>query len=304
MKKITFTAMVLAVAALFAACTKDGVYNPKEKISRIYESDSYTYYSSDYSNSYTTPKHLTELWHWDDNLLNSIDYYNEDGSLSYTYDFSYDGKRLSRADIYASSSYTEFTYDGRKLKKFESYYRGTLEETGTVTYDGNKVSKIEFMSFDKKGAKDNKYIKSQADLLNLIVPNFDKNEYMKNIATKGTETWTVKFTWDGKNVSKTETIEGSARRIIDYEYDNNKNPYNGFILADDIVLWGSANNITKRNVVTQYSDGTESRVYNYNYNYDGKWPTMQSYNYAYNGDGYSYSGTYITYFEYDDYSTP
>ena len=94
------TALFAAAAALllFGACQKDGKYNPKQKIAKVYEESNYSYY---YYNEYTgewntatdnTPKHLTEEWTWDGKKLSKIthidydydedEYYEEDEPLS------------------------------------------------------------------------------------------------------------------------------------------------------------------------------------------------------------------------------
>ena len=148
MKKITLTAMVLAVACMFAACTKEGVYNPKEKISKIFESSVSTYTMGSTTTTDETPKHPTESWTWDGKLLSSITYYEGDGTVDETVTFTYDGKQLSKMQTVGSNSYTQFIYDGSKLEKFETYYSNRLESAGTVTYDGKKVVQIDVVDYD------------------------------------------------------------------------------------------------------------------------------------------------------------
>ena len=61
---------------VFASCTKDGVYKPKKKISKIYQT------------VLTDPvpeKVLIESWTWDGKLLSKIDY-GDDNVVSFTYD--------------------------------------------------------------------------------------------------------------------------------------------------------------------------------------------------------------------------
>ncbi|MBP5728020.1 MAG: hypothetical protein J6Y48_13195, partial [Clostridia bacterium] len=129
-------AILLPVAASFTSCKKDGVYNPKQKISRIYRQGS----------GQNTEKQLVELWNWDGKKLSSITYYDRSGEMEGTEKFSYDGKRLSRIDYisdFGDGSYLLFTYDGRKLDKVEVYALGNLVGTLKYTYDGNKISKMD-----------------------------------------------------------------------------------------------------------------------------------------------------------------
>ncbi len=60
-KFVLLWAMLLPVAVSLTSCHKDGVYNPKEKISRIY----YAYSSPD--PFFNSDKELKEIWDWDGN---------------------------------------------------------------------------------------------------------------------------------------------------------------------------------------------------------------------------------------------
>lgn len=287
MKKILLTAMVLAVVAMFASCTKEGVYNPSKKISRVYESSG-------------SSKVLTELWHWDGKKLTSIDYYSSTGSISRTYNFTYDGKQLTRVDCYAYNFYLEFTYDGSKLKKFNTYYGGALDMSGDVTYDGSKVSQIA-VTYNDKGiaTKDPELMQMDARMLELVIPCFDKESYAKQLATKGVETSTYNFTWDGSNISQTVLTNGSHRATRKYTYDKKNNPYHGSLWAfydEGINMWGSKNNTLTQVYTEQDNSGTDTRSYTYSYTYDGNWPTIQNISYSIDGSTYSYA----TYWEYDD----
>ena len=54
-KFVLLWAMLLPVAVSLTSCHKDGVCNPKEKISRIYYQGS----------GQSAEKQLSELWNWD-----------------------------------------------------------------------------------------------------------------------------------------------------------------------------------------------------------------------------------------------
>ena len=77
---------------LMVSCNKEGQFNPKNKIDRIYYSSSYK--SEIYDNGYwetvsanNTRKHVSEIWHWDGNTLKSISHYSPDGEMDYTEKF-------------------------------------------------------------------------------------------------------------------------------------------------------------------------------------------------------------------------
>lgn len=74
---------------LMVSCNKEGEFNPKNKIDRIYYSSSHKseiyengYWETEYTNN--TPKHVCEIWNWDGNVLKSISHYYSDGELLYT----------------------------------------------------------------------------------------------------------------------------------------------------------------------------------------------------------------------------
>ena len=100
----------LALMFVFASCEKEGVFNPKKKISEIYKSSSYSYDGE----TYNTPKYLSERWNWDGKILKSVDYYDNDGSLDYSETYTYDKNRLPKVS-WGSTSYYELVYDKNKL---------------------------------------------------------------------------------------------------------------------------------------------------------------------------------------------
>lgn len=304
MKKITLTAMVLAVACMFAACTKEGVYNPKEKISKIFESSVSTYTMGSTTTTDETPKHPTESWTWDGKLLSSITYYEGDGTVDETVTFTYDGKQLSKMQTVGSNSYTQFIYDGSKLEKFETYYSNRLESAGTVTYDGKKVVQIDVVDYDNN--KSNKTDRLMQTVLQFVMPVYTENtaKVAKTVATKGSNTSTIKFEWDGKNISKAILEYDNDKISVAYTYDEKNNPYQGFLyfIEDEAIgaTWGSKNNVLSETVTMSMDGETDTYKYTFSYEYDGKWPTTKTYSNSDSYMGITYSSKTTTYFEYDD----
>lgn len=304
MKKITLTAMVLAVACMFAACTKEGVYNPKEKISKVYQSESTTYSGGGYSETESTPKHMTQSWAWDGKLVSNITDYNEDGSIDEFTTFTYDGKQLT--EIKQGANVSKLTYDGSKLQKIESYNGNELQTTITVTHDGKKIVKLEFESYDND-KKDAKAIAFMQTIMKVVVPVYTEktSEMLKTVATKGSEKYTMDIVWDGKNVSKVTMTTNEGTAVINYTYDKMNNPYQGFVFAlADPAEYGSKNNVVSETSTISYDGETISSTVKYTYEYDGKWPTKQTSTttstYEFFGTTYSASSTTVTYFEYAD----
>ena len=289
-KFVLLSVILLPLVASFTSCKKDGVYNPKEKISRIY----YAYSSPD--TFFNSDKELKEIWDWDGKKLSTITYYNKKG-VDGTEKFSYDGKRLSRIDYFTEDgrniAYVLYSYDGRKLDKVEYYSYGELEEIHKYSYDGKELSKIEVTYYSHYATltsfKAKQWQSVRSRLFRYAVPeavcaSMDKMEETRMTTEThfrqkdGTSTWTFTLTWDGKNVSKVEYLS----RIypydevvsVQYSYDKNRNPFCGCntmsgLDEEDLNVMTSQNNV----VCETWNDG--DRV-DYTYQYDGKFPIVKS----------------------------
>lgn len=313
MKKIT----ILSAAALmlFAACQKDGKYNPKEKIAKV--SEEYVYsYNDEWNNYYdSVPKHVTEEWTWDGKELSQIAYididYDENGNIvpdgQDIIKFTYDGGQLS--EVTGEDGRMVFTYDGKKLQKAELYENSsTAFMTYTFTHDGKKISSITMesdMGFDKKGSFSSRL---ESLLLGNFIPESKSTEkVIKDLhakAAKG-ETITMNLTWDGDNVSKISAVTPFGNASINFTYDNKNNPYKGFALmfggygeSETGVEFCNKNNITK--IVASYVEGdyAETEEENYSYTYDGEWPLSRTEEYHNEAEGLSYHNKRTVYFEY------
>lgn len=307
MKKFTICALALLTVVAFTACTKDGVYRPSKKISRVYSSSKYKseyyvdgYWQTEYSDE--SPKSLRELWHWDGNKLTSIDYYY-DGSKDYTLNLTYDGGKLSRMDNYGAGRYVNFIYKGNELTKIEAYYEGSLTSMASVTHKGGKITQIDWTSLrnDKKSDFGNEMMFSA---LRVVMPGVNhesaRASAMAAKGGKGDNTFTFKYTWSGGNVSEMVIVESNERVTISMTYDSKNNPFNGFLyyIEDEgTARWGSKNNVVREQSI---DDDGDVDVTNYTYNYDGNWPVMKMYTYKREGDTWRYTSTYTEYYEYDD----
>lgn len=288
--KLFTIAMVLIF--VMASCQKEGVFNPKKKIDRVY----YSFRSNAYGESTTTGKYVKEVWDWDNNILKGIAFYDEDGDLQYTETYSYDkNKRLSEISWGSNSKYT-MIYDGKHLSRIDYYSGSTLEEQIDITHDGNRISEMKITDFDSKAAA----APMSPTIFRFFLPNFDEQSAAKVLArintakaTKSTETYTIKFEWDGKNIKKLTEEMGPYKSTINYTYDDMANPFKGLFDIDEFTFLEacSANNVVKETAI--FEDEIEES--SYSYVYDGKYPTSKTYSYD-NGEEYSYSYTY--YYEY------
>lgn len=227
MKKSIIFCLCMAVVVMFTACNKDqdGVFNPAKKIKKIYSVND-------------GAQQVEEIWHWDSNLLTSIDLY-ELGTIYNTNTFHYDGNRLTT--IRDGYSYATFNYDGKKIDHINVYYNGHDDPivVYTFAYKGQKLSQIKMeMDYSNIFGK----IKSVVNPLKYVLPeSCDAVQGMiaQNVSeTKAaSETITMNFTWSGNNATTVEAIEEynydgqlvTVSSLTQCTFDNKVNPTKGFI---------------------------------------------------------------------------
>lgn len=290
MKKFKFFPIVLGmlIVAFMASCTKDGVYNPKKKINMVYKAS-----SEDYNGShYETQRYLAEKWNWDNKTLSSIQFFN-DGD--YTENFTYDGNRLTRIDIYESSESMTIEYDGNYLKNANIIYRGKPEGTVSFVYNNKKLSELRITYYDAKSKHESRILASVLPFtseVNETIVEFAE----KAVATKGVSYVSYKCTWNGDNITQVmATWDDGDVLNLSITYDDKINPLKGFYgygLEGDVMGIYSKNNPTQ---VMRTWVGEDPYIYTYNYQYDGdNYPTMVMI--SIHEEDYSYS--YSTYYEY------
>lgn len=306
MKKMNYLSVLLIALMImtFTSCDKDGVYNPKKKINRIFTS------------SAGDSKQLEETWTWDKNLLTKIDF-----GENYVYRFEYDGKRLAKILSSDGNTTINFFYDGSKYDKVEENYKYSVEEdlysysisaltTYKFTYDGSKISKITVnhtstytydLPFDFKGEVVKHAPKSKLSPLRFFLSEESckkvaeirsAKEENKNSETY-TSTYTITLTWDGNNVSKEVYEEVTDGELYTYSYtftyDKEKNPYYGlFVGESESFISFSKNNVAK--IAATNSDGVYAEK-NFTYRYEDGFPIER----MEIEDG----STYTTYYEYE-----
>jgi hypothetical protein len=285
-KYLLFATITLILSMIcLTSCKKDGVYNPKKKISKIF----YQYSGG--------TKQLNETWTWDKNKLSKIDY----GS-GYYERFEYDKNQISKI-IDSDGDYQKFTYDGSKINKIEFYYGNTLYEAYKFEHNGNKISKITIEEYDYDDYEyASKSIKnSKRNILRFILPEQFCEKIEKSLSQKKnrkameTYTTTLKLTWKGNNVEEIVYEDMYDNELYaetsKYTYDKKKNPFDG--LLSEIEDSFSKNNVTKMTTTDTDNNYWE---YEYSYSYDGNFPKEVTQIYR----SGSYTNTSMTYYEYED----
>ena len=276
MRKILYTALsLLLVSAVFTNCTKEGVFNPKNKISKVYAANNGT-------------KFLLQEWTWDENLLTKMWDYPNDTTL-----YSYEKKQLSKVEMngLTRSVYAEFAYNGKLYDKIDVYERVSKAKIAnlTFTYDKKKVSKIvETIYATTKSAGS-----MQNNFLCAVIPTMilEETQKMVNVLPmqKANEDMVIthEMTYEKDNLKewKISYTNGKSKveKVFSYSsYDEKKCPYyaSNPLIIDNGTSGDPQTPFFKNNPLkitcTQSVNGTagEPTIYEYKYQYNkDKFPT-------------------------------
>ena len=264
MKKINFSIVtILAVALMFvfASCTKDGVYKPKKKISKIYET---------VQTDPNPEKILKEIWTWDGKLLSKISY--DDGDIV---TFTYEKKQLTT--INNGDTRIEINYDskGKFIDNAKMYYKDVMYTTYTFQHDKNLISSYT-VEYNGPGLADNaRSARIIENMFRFVAPEVAQNEVANFVKTaenntKADNSYTVYFVYDGKNVSEQTVKSGNSQVVYTYTYTDYKNLFYG-LLTDMGIDMLSKN---APSTILRTEAGKPDYNYTYTYQADGKIPTQ------------------------------
>ncbi|MBR6333915.1 MAG: hypothetical protein IKR77_05945 [Bacteroidales bacterium] len=286
LKKSLIYLSCFALLACFASCnkTEDGVYNPSKKIHKIYEVN---------ENGEAT---LSQDWHWDGDMLTSIDNYY--ALLTLTDHFTYDDQsRLTRIDN--GSSHSEFFYDGKELRTVIVYQDGDQVGRYNFEYQGKKISVIKmeidddiFDIFKNKGWSSNP--------LQFLLPEVSQTlqPVVKQYAqdSKGSVNITMTLHWDGHNVKTLDIdMDGlfgmKAIATTECTFDNKHNPFKGFfsLMSSgsnpmETAFYNQNNLLTSTTRIASMINSQQEISYEYEGNYPVKVVTKTTYGSSLLGD--------------------
>ena len=273
MKKTFLITTLIALVAL-TSCNKnkiDGVYNPKEKIDKIYWS------YADIS------KRLLEDWTWKDKRLKTIDYYSSDGTIESTDRFSYNGERLIQVDNYEYNSSMKYRYDHKdRLLEATFTYDGILMEKYDFEYDDNELSDIKLTIYEDWALNNDNRINPLRYMLPEL-PLESIKRIVKKSPLRSNIVVEIDIDWKDNNISEIELEIGDISEKLVFEYDDKKNPFRGFLglYFDELILahgnFASKNNVTKITITEEYKGISATDTEYVSYTYDGKFPATRSY---------------------------
>ena len=222
--------------------------------------------------------------------------------------FNYDGSQMTEV----TTSYGErmtFTYDGKKLQKAELYDgAATPYMTYEFEHDGKKISSMTVtmagVYYDKKGAKVSRL---EHLLLGNIIPQTKSTDkfvcQLHAKAAKAGQSIRMDLTWDGDNVSKITAVTPYGNATMTLTYDDKNNPFKNFGPmfgfygeTETGVEFCNKNNITKM-VISDIEGGSDEE--NYTYTYDGKWPVSCTNMYSYEDEYSRGTNSRTVYYEYE-----
>lgn len=263
---------IVALLVCFTACDKyqDGEYNPSKKIEKIFKINE------------DGEAALSQVWHWDGDILTSIDNYY--GLLNLTDHFTYDeNSRLTRIDN--GSSRSEFFYDGKEMRTILIYQGGDQVARYDFEYKGRKISvikmEIEDDIFDLFKSGD-----FSVNPLSILFPEISRTaqpiikQYAQN--AKGATTLMLTLHWDGHNVKTLDIAMGgffglSTTATAECTFDNKRNPFKGFfsMLSSgsnpmETAFYNHNNLLTVSTRIGSIVNATEENSYEYEGNYPVK----------------------------------
>lgn len=270
MKKTTLIITLLLFVVTLSSCKKDGIYDPKGKIDKIYY-------------EYNSRKYLAEDWTWEKDYLKTISYYDADGDLESTDYFTYrSDKRLLQVDNLIKNESMKYNYDNRhNLIKASHTVNGILSTLYEFEYDDNELSDIHITVYESADFN----AKNTSNPLRYLLPETSLksiSKILKDSPSRGEQKIEIDLDWEGKNVTELELQMKNYSEEYIFEYDNKSNPFRGFLglsFEESLFEHGiftSKNNITKYIVTETSYDASETDVEIISYTYDGKLPVTRN----------------------------
>lgn len=275
MKHAKLFIALIAICAVMVSCNKEGHYNPKKKISTI----SYSNYAKEeywdgsrwvLLNESLTPRYVGQVWTWNGNLLESIEYRNPEGGSNGIDHFIYDGHRLASITDDSGRSRKNFVYKSGKLSSIEYYTENTLDAVYNIIHTGNKITGIKYTAFTGKAA--------EARPLPSYVLGLDLPTQL-GVTDKSTRSASFEyfFEWEGDNVTHFSCVDQGFVEHQYLTYDKKLNPFRGiwdeFAVSLNSSYCGQAIMSSKNNIIhCKLVQGGDSYEFEHSYSYKGKYP--------------------------------
>lgn len=263
MKSLRNLALLLLgvlVLTSMPSCNKDKMTPADKKISKIYYQDD------------DNQKTLVEQWKWNnDDFVESIENFDEDGGMLFTIDFTYaDKDRISRVDCYYANLSLLYNYTDKQLTNLSLYFGNMLVASCDVTYKDKKMSQLTVtLNEEIMGTKQ---ILPAMNPLSMLLPRPISERLISfedHLAQRGgqqTYVVNVQLTWEGDNITKVLGQGMGETVTLTAQYDTKNNPVYGFLLGQP------SSSLVKNNIImisaSELNLDTENVTITYQYDED------------------------------------
>lgn len=275
---------IFMFSLLFLSCEKEGIFMPSERISNIYKE-----VENDY---FPVAKRLVERWKWEKKKLSQISIFNEEGEISQTFTFHYDGNQLLTING-DNGEELRYYYEKGKLDKIQMVENEQIIGAIFVKERINKVIshfRIEsYSSNNETGKNGSEYINPLSFAMRFLCANFGDKErenhlqkaltdQYKNEKSNENSSIDISLKYNLDNVAQEEWIytDVSGNEVTQnfkYSYDSYYNPFSGkYITSLDV---GFADSYSSNNI-TKISNVNTNRVTQYSYEYKDTWPIKKT----------------------------
>jgi hypothetical protein len=258
------TTLALLLAFGFTSCKKEGIFNPKHKIARIYVETE------------NGEKVLSETYAWSKNHLERIK--SELSSEVMTFEYN-KNNQITKINSYLDDvlvSYADVTYKNGKYDNIVIHTPGLadMDFTYSFTYSGKKIKSLTISIPSLGNILDNLDVKKSYRAIDRISSFFmpaalPVETAIKSMNSKASPsqniTMTYNLNWKDNNIEQMRADIGNTT-ITFNGYDSKTNPFQGFMVINPF-------NLNKNNPATiTYNMQGEIGTINYSYVYDGDVP--------------------------------
>ena len=274
MKKVSFwiLALILAIPC-FIACQKDGIYNPKQKITKL-SMEKVRYHGGDQIGE---KEYRNEYWKWEDKLLKSIKRETADGAETAV--MTYDKKTIKSVDM--GDKKITFSYKNGKIDKIELKEGDVCEKISVEVRDKGDMVQLRYEMSGNSMTNKSGFEQTVSDLFTvnqIIMPSYSaqmmQNSFIERknamIGSKADIVVVVSLQYNSKNIGK-QTIEyistDTTKEVYRYTYDTKKNPfYHSFM--ELLEVKGVPIFCSENNIVSSYEESNDAVITKYTYKYD------------------------------------
>ena len=242
--------IVSCILLLTAGCQKEGVYQPKKKISKVYIG---------FPNS-PGEKKLYQTWKWDGNLLKSISFYEDEAEMQ----FEYKGKQLRSITSFGKyNQYYLFHYDknGKRLDSLD-VYADNLSLNPNVRhyahYDFSHNEEGLISGYEEVVYDTGPYWYKNKDELGMVlqcaIPGLPELAAHHLAAPKSEnkgdayvmDTYSVSFSYIGNNLSECHILQNNTfDGHYKFTYTDHQNPFYKFFNFSDFSYDSYSTNLAK-----------------------------------------------------------